>query len=70
MVALSPNANIMWPHTLVPALVTTVPAGEHWLACAVGASHDAAAVAPERAPSLPPGLLDRLAAFVAREDPA
>ena len=25
--ALSPNANIMWPHTIVPALVTTVPAG-------------------------------------------
>ena len=52
VVALSPNANIMWPHTIVPALVTTVPAGEHWLACAVGASHDAAAVAPERAPSV------------------
>jgi hypothetical protein len=69
VVALSPNANIMWPHTIVPALVTTVPAGEHWLTCAVGASHDAAAVAPERAPSLLPGLLDRLAAFVARKDP-
>jgi hypothetical protein len=68
--ALSPNANIMWPHTIVPALVTTVPAGEHWLVCAVGASHDVAAVAPERAPSLPPALIDRLATFVARKDPA
>ncbi len=70
VIALSPNANIMWPHTIVPALVTTVPAGDHWLACAVGASHDAAAVAPERVPSLTPALLDRLAAFAAREDPA
>ena len=70
MIALSPNANIMWPHTIVPALVTTVPAGEHWLACAVGASHDAATVAADGAPLLPPALLDQLDAFVAREDPA
>jgi hypothetical protein len=68
VIALSPNANIMWPHTIVPALVTTVSAGEHWSGCAVGASHDAAAVAPDRAPALSPGLVDRLADFVVRED--
>ena len=68
--ALSPNANIMWPHTIVPMLVTTVPAGEHWLACAAGASHDAALVAPECAPLLAPAVVDRLTEFVAREDPA
>jgi hypothetical protein len=70
VIALSPNANIMWPHTIVPALATTVPAGEHWLVCAVGASHDAATVAPDRTPLLPSTLVDRLDEFVARADPA
>jgi hypothetical protein len=70
VLALSPNANIMSPHTIVPALVRTVSPGEHWLACAVGASADAASVAVECVPPLAPTLRERLDAFVTREDPA
>ena len=69
VLALSPNANIMHPHTIVPALTCRVPAGEHWLACAVGASADAASVAIECAPALVPSLRERLDAFAVREDP-
>jgi hypothetical protein len=68
--ALSPNANVIAPHTIVPALLVTVPAGVHWLACAVGASHDGDAVAPERAPALPGSMAERLETFAAREDPS
>jgi hypothetical protein len=68
--ALSPNANVMHPHTVVPALTMTLPAGCHWLACAVGASHDATRVAPDLAPPVEPELLERLDAFAAREVPA
>jgi hypothetical protein len=70
VVALSPNANVMHPHTVVPALTVTVPAGCHRLACAVGASDDAARVAPALAPSVEPALLTRLEEFAAREVPA
>jgi hypothetical protein len=70
VLALSPNANIMSPHTIVPALVGTVPPGEHWLACAVGASPEAASVAAACAPALSSTLRARLDAFVALEDPA
>jgi hypothetical protein len=68
--ALSPNANVIHPHTVVPALTMTLPAGCHWLACAVGASHDATRVAPDLAPPVEPELLERLDAFAAREVPA
>jgi hypothetical protein len=66
LVALSPNANVMHPHTVVPALTVTVPAGCHRLACAVGASGDAEQVAPELAPTVEQALLARLDAFAAR----
>jgi hypothetical protein len=68
--ALSANANVLHPHTVVPALTVTVPPGSHLLACAVGASHDAARVAPDLAPPVEPELLERLDAFAARELPA
>ncbi len=67
LVALSPNANVMDPHTVVPALVVTVPAGCHRLACAVGACHDPRRVAPELAPAVEPSLFERLDAFAALE---
>ncbi len=70
VVALSPNANILAPHVIVPTLTTTLPAGVHQLACAVGASDDAAAVAPACAPEVPSMLLEHLERFVARVDPA
>jgi hypothetical protein len=70
VLALSPNANIMSPHTIVPALTGTVAPGEHWLACAVGASADAVSVAVACAPALSSVLRERLDEFVAREDPA
>jgi hypothetical protein len=57
----------MHPHTVVPALTVTVPAGCHRLACAVGASGDAEQVAPELAPTVEQALLARLDAFAARE---
>jgi hypothetical protein len=67
LVALSPNANVMHPHTVVPALTVTVPAGCHRLACAVGASDDATRAAPALAPSVDAALLARLEEFAARE---
>ena len=63
--ALSPNANVMHPHTVVAALTTTVSPGCHWLACAVGASHEAGRVLPEQAPELDPALVDQLEGFLA-----
>jgi hypothetical protein len=66
----SPNANVMHPHTVVPALATTVPAGCHWLVCAVGASSDAGRVSPDGAPVAEQLIFDRLDAFVAREVPS
>jgi hypothetical protein len=70
LVALSPNANVMHPHTVVPALTVTVPAGCHTLSCAVGASHEAGRVARDRAPVVEPVLLEQLDAFAAREVPS
>ena len=47
------------PHTIVPALdVDGASRARIWLACAVGASHDAAAVTAERAPASRPALFD------------
>lgn len=60
------NANLLSPHTLVPALDVTVGPGTHWLACAVGASDDADAVAPSKAPDVPDDLVARLEEFAAR----
>jgi hypothetical protein len=70
LVALSPNANVMHPHTVVPALTVTVPAGCHRLVCAVGASHDPTQVEPGLAPVVEQALLARLDAFAAREVPS
>jgi hypothetical protein len=67
--ALSPNANVMHPHTIVPALEVTLPAGQFLLAGAVGASRDAVAVAVDRAPELPLELVAQLEAFAARPEP-
>jgi hypothetical protein len=67
--ALSPNANLMHPHTVVPALEVSLPAGMYLLAAAVGASHDAAAVAFDRAPALPFDFLAQLDEFAARPEP-
>jgi hypothetical protein len=67
--ALSPNANLVHPHVIVPELVVTVEPGVHVLVCAVGASHDAAAVDPDAAPVAPRGLLDRLEVFASRPEP-
>jgi len=67
--ALSPNANLMHPHTIVPALDVTLPAGQFLLAAAVGASHDAFAVAVDRAPDLPLYLVAALEEFAARPHP-
>jgi hypothetical protein len=66
--SLSANANMMHPHAIVPSLDTTIDQGTHWLACAVGASHDADAVTRERAPTLPAAVVERLEAFAARPD--
>jgi hypothetical protein len=63
--ALKPNANMMHPHAIVPALGITVRAGTHWLACAVGASDDATAVAWEQAPGVPDAIRRRLEEFAA-----
>lgn len=65
---LPPNANLMHPHAMVPALVVTVPPGSHVVACAVGASPDAACVDPQTAPTIPAGLVDRLEEFAARPE--
>jgi hypothetical protein len=67
--ALSPNANVMHPLVIVPGLVTTIEAGTHVLVCAVGASHDAAAMQHDRAPAPPSDLVERLESFAARPDP-
>jgi len=67
--ALSPNANLMHPHTMAPALDVTLPAGMYLLAAAVGASHDATAVAFDRAPALPFDLVAQLDEFAARPEP-
>ena len=67
--ALSANANVVYPHVIVPGLAGTLEAGTHLLVCAVGASHDAAAVTHERAPAIPSDLVARLDAFGARPDP-
>jgi len=66
--ALSPNANVIDPHVIVPALVSTIDAGTHLLICAVGASLDPSAVAPGRAPTVPADVIDRLEAFAAQPD--
>lgn len=66
--ALSPNANLMQPNTVVPTLDRTVSGGIHVLACAVGASDDVASVAPELAPEVPDEVTRRLETFVLRED--
>lgn len=64
--ALSPNANLMFPHTMVPALDLVVEPGTHVLACAVGASPAAADVHPEHAPVIDPDVLARLHGFATR----
>jgi hypothetical protein len=61
---LGPNLNLVHPNAVIPVLDCTVGPGTHWLACAVGASDDVAAVKPDRAPSLPSGLVDRLDALL------
>lgn len=66
---LPPNAHVLHPHAVVPALEATVEAGVHWLGCAVGASHDPAAVALEQAPAIPASLVARLEEFAARPGP-
>jgi hypothetical protein len=68
VVALSPNANVMYPHVIVPSLGVTVTPGTHWVACAVGASDDAASVSWQHAPELPAALADRLEVFASRPD--
>jgi hypothetical protein len=56
----------MHPNVIVPTLDGGVGPGIHWLACVVGASDDPSAVDAEHAPTLPPGLVERLEAFAAR----
>jgi hypothetical protein len=68
ILSLSPNANLMHPHTVVPVLTTTVFAGITLVACAVGASHDGVAVAANAAADMPDGLIQRLEAFTAAAD--
>jgi hypothetical protein len=67
--ALSPNANLMHPHTIVPTLEAAIPAGTHVVACAVGVSAEVAAVQPRHAPGIPDHLLRRLDAFANLEAP-
>ena len=65
--ALSPNANMMHPHTPRSRARRHRAAGDARLACAVGASHDArGGRAGARARRCPPDLLERLDAFAAR----
>jgi hypothetical protein len=61
--ALSPNANIMHPHVVVPALETVLAPGTHWLGCAVGASHDARQVDVTNAPQISAAVFEALEAF-------
>jgi hypothetical protein len=70
LAALSPNANVMHPHTVVPALAVTIPAGCHQLACAVGASHESEHVTAALAPAVEQALYERLDAFAARQAPS
>lgn len=65
--ALSPNANVMHPHVVVPALECAVGPGTHWLACTVGAAQDPTAVEASRAPEIPPEARERLEVFCARD---
>lgn len=67
--SLPPNANLMHPNTIVPALDAALDAGTHLLACAAGASPDADAVLPDTAPAVPGDLLARLDAFASLPDP-
>jgi len=62
--SLSPNANVMYPHVIVPALETSIGPGTHWLACAVGASHDAASVRTDP-PGVPTTIVALLESFAA-----
>jgi hypothetical protein len=64
--ALSPNANVMHPHVIVPSLETVLAPGTHWLGCAVGASDDAHTVDVTKAPSITADLLDTLESFSGR----
>jgi hypothetical protein len=66
---LPPNANLMHPNTMVPALVSTLPAGSHLIASAVGASPDPTTVDPQDAPPLPDLLVEQLEDFAARSEP-
>ena len=68
ILSLSPNANMIHPHSLVPALTIGVQPGTFRLACVVGASHDATAVSWERAPDIATALFERLEAFAARPE--
>jgi hypothetical protein len=61
---------MIWPHAIVPSLDTTVDAGTHWLVCLVGASDDAAAVTPPKAPAIPDTVRQLLDEFAAQPDPA
>ena len=67
---LSPNANMMQPHTIVPALDVTVPAGDA-PAGVRGRRVPRRRRGRARSAPLPsrPTLLDRLDAFAARPDP-
>ncbi|MGB8857771.1 MAG: DUF2264 domain-containing protein [Ilumatobacteraceae bacterium] len=59
--ALPGNANVMYPHTVVPMLTARLEAGDHRLGCLVHASPNAAA--PKVAPAVPDAavqLLDRI----------
>jgi uncharacterized protein DUF2264 len=64
--ALSPNANVMHPHVIVPALDAVVGPGTHWLGCAVGASDDTDAVDVNKAPTVSAQIVDKLESFSAR----
>jgi hypothetical protein len=65
--ALSPNANVMHPHVVVPTLETIIGPGTHWLACAVGASDDVDAVDVKKAPTISPETVEKLDSFATRE---
>ncbi|MBX3314097.1 MAG: DUF2264 domain-containing protein [Actinobacteria bacterium] len=62
--ALPVNANLMFPHTIVPALTASVEPGVHLFAAALGASERPGAVDPATAPDATTELLDRLDRFV------
>jgi hypothetical protein len=62
--SLAVNANVMAPHTAVPAVTGRLEPGIHVLSCAVGASRTAAVVEPARAPTVPPEATALLARMV------